>query len=86
MEEKKTICQECGMELRRGDYHPFAACLMFKACGDRETVQRNLIEIQNAWKRIGYKDAMEQRAGARRDQRNAKDRAARRERLTGLTV
>jgi len=80
MSKDVTICAECGMEVRRGEYHPYAACLMFKACGDRETVQSNLLEIKNAWTRIGYKDAMEEKAGARRDQRNAKDRAARRAR------
>jgi len=36
-------CAECGMRLKRGgEYHPYAACLMFKACFSTETVRRNL--------------------------------------------
>lgn len=36
-------CSECGMETHDAcEYHPYAACLMYKACGDRSTVLANL--------------------------------------------
>lgn len=36
-------CRECGMPVDAAStYHPYAACLMFKACGDGEVVQANL--------------------------------------------
>lgn len=35
-------CKECGMPVEQGEYHPYAACLMFKACGNSEIVQANL--------------------------------------------
>jgi len=39
-------CGECGMPCRAGEYHPFAACLMFKACHNSETVRANLAPLQ----------------------------------------
>ena len=38
-------CKECGMALRCGEYHPYAACLMFKSCGNRDTVRNNLKDV-----------------------------------------
>lgn len=38
-------CAECGMSVEDGEYHPFAACLMFKACKDSETVRANLDSV-----------------------------------------
>lgn len=35
-------CGECGMPCRPDEYHPFAACLMFKACHNSETVRANM--------------------------------------------
>lgn len=35
-------CQECGMAVVPNAYHPYAACLMFKGCGDAATVEANL--------------------------------------------
>ena len=46
-------CYHCGMQVRAGEYHPFAACLMFKGCGDREVVQANLKSVTEQWKGIG---------------------------------
>lgn len=46
-------CAECGMNVRLGEYHPYAACLMFKGCGDGETVRANLDAITVEWQRIG---------------------------------
>ncbi len=37
-----TPCGECGMPGRANDYHPYAACLMFKACHSSEVVRANL--------------------------------------------
>jgi hypothetical protein len=39
-----TPCGECGMPTG-GEYHPYAACLMFKACRDSKTVKANLDEV-----------------------------------------
>ena len=36
------ICQECGMSVFETEYHPYAACLMFKACRSSRTVTANL--------------------------------------------
>ena len=38
-------CKECGMAVRADEYHPYAACLMFKACGNSRTVMANLHAI-----------------------------------------
>lgn len=35
-------CRECGMPRDSGEYHPYAACLMFKACGNSDTVRANI--------------------------------------------
>lgn len=40
-------CKECGMPVEVGEYHPYAACLMFKACHDSATVQANLDSVVN---------------------------------------
>lgn len=43
--EKKVrceLCAECGMPVFPGEYHPYAACLMFRACKDSEIVASNL--------------------------------------------
>ena len=39
-------CKECGMPVTTGEYHPYAACLMFKSCHDNEIVQANLDAVQ----------------------------------------
>lgn len=45
MSETDT-CGECGMGVDPGEYHPYAACLMFKHCRDSEIVRRNLAAVQ----------------------------------------
>lgn len=35
-------CGECGMQVGPLEYHPFAACLMYKQCANSTTVRRNL--------------------------------------------
>ena len=37
-----TVCIECGMMCEAVEYHPYAACLMFKQCLNSETVRANL--------------------------------------------
>jgi len=53
---KETECKECGMAVRLGEYHPFAACLMFKGCKNSTTVRANLDAIAYEWKAIGIRE------------------------------
>lgn len=46
MSEKLKPCGDCGMPVAAGEYHPFAACLMFKACGNSDTVRANLAAVR----------------------------------------
>lgn len=39
-------CGTCGMPCTPGEYHPYAACLMFKACHNSETVRANLEAVR----------------------------------------
>ena len=39
-------CGDCGMPCAQGEYHPYAACLMFKACHNSETVRANLNAVR----------------------------------------
>lgn len=41
----RRSCVECGMLCDPLEYHPYAACLMFKACGDSKVVHENLSAI-----------------------------------------
>lgn len=37
------VCAECGMPVDKATtYHPYAACLMFKACHSSDVVQANI--------------------------------------------
>jgi hypothetical protein len=52
--EEMTPCMECAMPTTAQEYHPYAACLMFKGCGDADTVRVNLDSViargyQMAW-------------------------------------
>jgi len=44
---ENNICQECKMPVIQGQYHPYAACLMFKACRNSEVVKQNLRGVRN---------------------------------------
>jgi len=35
-------CAECGMVVEMCEYHPYAACLMFKQCSSSIIVRKNL--------------------------------------------
>ncbi len=39
-------CGHCGMPCAPKEYHPYAACLMFKACHNSETVRANLDAVR----------------------------------------
>lgn len=40
--DNTTNCGDCGMPVGADDFHPFGACLMFKACKNSETVRANM--------------------------------------------
>jgi len=42
----ENICQECGMLVEDNEYHPYAACLMFKGCHMGEVVRVNLAAVR----------------------------------------
>lgn len=46
MTEPTRPCGTCGMPCTPGEYHPYAACLMFKACHNSETVRANLEAVR----------------------------------------
>lgn len=46
MTEPTRPCGTCGMPCTPGEYHPYAACLMFKACHNSETVRTNLEAVR----------------------------------------
>ena len=41
-------CRECGMPVASGEYHPYAACLMFRGCLDSQVVRANLSSVTRA--------------------------------------
>lgn len=41
-------CCFCGMPCASNEYHPYAACLMFKACHNSETVRANLEAVRGS--------------------------------------
>lgn len=43
-----AACAECGMSCEPGEYHPFLACLEFKACRDSKVVRANLREVRTS--------------------------------------
>lgn len=43
-----VTCVECGMAVRLHEYHPFAACVLFKAFRDGDRVRLNLRAVMNA--------------------------------------
>lgn len=46
MTEPTRPCGTCGMPCTPGEYHPYAACLMFKACHNSGTVRANLEAVR----------------------------------------
>ena len=41
----RKYCSLCGMPCPPGEYHPYAACLMYLQCHDRNIVTANLIAV-----------------------------------------
>lgn len=46
LSDEHTECAQCGMVCAPGEYHPYAACLMFMACKDGSVVRANLAEVR----------------------------------------
>ncbi len=57
MSDGRAICGECGMPCEVDEYHPFAACLMFKQGHNSETVRANLKAVEDAAYQRGLRDA-----------------------------
>src|SRR3546814_6537942 len=56
-----VTCGDCGMPCASDEYHPYAACLMFKACHNTTIVRANL-EAALASRRVVVGEAMVERA------------------------
>ena len=54
-----SVCAECGMGCNAGEYHPYAACLMFKQCRNSETVRANLQAVRQQGRVEGLRQAGE---------------------------
>lgn len=52
-----AACAECGMVCNAGEYHPYAACLMFKHCRNSETVRANLQAVRQQGRVEGLREA-----------------------------
>ncbi len=55
MRHAQPACAECGMIVQLGEYHPFAACLMYKGCKDSTTVRENIKAITSQWRELGQR-------------------------------
>lgn len=51
-EQNELPCATCGMACKPGEFHPYAACLMFKACRSSDVVRANLADHVAAAARI----------------------------------
>jgi len=45
IKEQFAVCGDCGMVINPSDYHPFAACLMFKQTRNKKYVDSNLNSV-----------------------------------------
>lgn len=62
MSRAESVCQECGMVLSvPTEYHPYAACLMFKASRDSLTARANLHHVVNHGRELEAKDGARKR-------------------------
>jgi len=59
-----NACHECGMVCHPNEYHPYAACLMFRGCHDADTVRANLIGAPNEPKPVQPGWTLYQRVGS----------------------
>lgn len=53
-------CKTCGMGLIPNEYHPPAACLMFKGCRNSEIVREEIRAMAQSWNDHGVSIACEQ--------------------------
>ena len=53
-----TGCGDCGMPCASSEYHPYAACLMFKHCRNSETVRANLQAVRQQGRVAGLREAV----------------------------
>ena len=58
-----SVCAECGMGCNAGEYHPYAACLMFKQCRNSETVRANLQDVRDDSYQQGRVEGLREAAG-----------------------
>lgn len=54
--EVVRACGECGMPVLPYQYHPYAACLMFKACHHSGTVEANLQAVIEKGREEGLRE------------------------------
>lgn len=64
-------CAECGMIVTLGEYHPYAACLMYKGCKDEKTVRENLKSITTQWMQLGERNSTQKWKSRIADNSNA---------------
>lgn len=50
---EEPACMGCGMQIDRHEYHPHAACLMFKSCKNDDEVRKNLEAVISYGKKGG---------------------------------
>ena len=59
MTEPTQPCGFCGMPCAANEYHPYAACLTFKACHNSETVRANLEAVRGTPAPVGVGEVAE---------------------------
>lgn len=60
MLNKSIVCQECGMTVPEAKhYHPYSACLLFKATGDSKAVESNMAVLMNRGHEVGRHESLE---------------------------
>ena len=53
MPNEMKPCAACGMMCHSGEYHPYLACLAFKACKDGDTVRANIEAVVEYGAKLG---------------------------------
>lgn len=53
------ICEECGMACEPREFHPFAACLLFKQTKDAAAVRANLAAVIEYGRQLAASDSAE---------------------------
>lgn len=64
MADSNHDCIACGMSVKPRAYHPYAACLMFRACHDGNVVDANLQAVVEYGRRLADpEETTHERAG-----------------------